>query len=221
LRRAQRREQTAELGERLDAVGADAGRDACLRAEQVRQHAAAVHARAREDERGTALEQHAARQLRDLELRAHGLVDHLQVAAIVEELEELAQIGERAARLEPHGFHYNALLECAAAPTFRPIERRPPNGVGRDINPVPSPLPGEMQLKFTKMNGLGYDFRVVEWPAGRPLPNAELVRSWADRRFGVGFDQLLLIEHDRPSEGDARYRLYHADGGEVEQCGNG
>jgi len=78
-----------------------------------------------------------------------------------------------------------------------------------------------MQLKFTKMNGLGNDFMVVEWPAGRPLPNAELVRRWADRRFGVGFDQLLLIEHDRPSEGDARYRIYNADGGEVEQCGNG
>src|SRR5690606_32991910 len=88
-------------------------------------------------------------------------------------------------------------------------------------NPVPSPLPAEMQLKFTKMNGLGNDFMVVEWPAGRPLPEPELVRRWADRRFGVGFDQLLLIESEKPGDGDARYRIYNADGGEVEQCGNG
>jgi diaminopimelate epimerase len=78
-----------------------------------------------------------------------------------------------------------------------------------------------MKLAFTKMNGLGNDFMVVEWPAGRAPPPAELVRRWADRRRGVGFDQLLLIEGERPHDADASYRVFNADGGEVEQCGNG
>jgi diaminopimelate epimerase len=78
-----------------------------------------------------------------------------------------------------------------------------------------------MKLPFTKMNGLGNDFMVVEWPADRPPPDAELIRHWADRRRGVGFDQLLLIAKGLPTEGDASYRNFNADGGEVEQCGNG
>ena len=78
-----------------------------------------------------------------------------------------------------------------------------------------------MKLAFTKMNGLGNDFMVVEWPAGRPPPDAQLIRRWADRRRGVGFDQLLLVTGDRPSGGDASYRNFNADGGEIEQCGNG
>jgi diaminopimelate epimerase len=78
-----------------------------------------------------------------------------------------------------------------------------------------------MQLKFTKMNGLGNDFMVVDWPADRVPPTPEIVRHWADRRLGVGFDQLLLIRRDHPSGGDASYRIFNADGGEVEQCGNG
>jgi diaminopimelate epimerase len=78
-----------------------------------------------------------------------------------------------------------------------------------------------MQLTFHKMNGLGNDFMVVEWPAGRPLPDAALVRRWADRRLGVGFDQLLVLEPGKPRHGAAAYRIFNADGGEVEQCGNG
>jgi diaminopimelate epimerase len=79
-----------------------------------------------------------------------------------------------------------------------------------------------MKLPFTKMNGLGNDFMVVEWPADRPPPAADLIRRWADRRRGVGFDQLLLIANGRPSAGgDVSYRNFNADGGEVEQCGNG
>ncbi len=78
-----------------------------------------------------------------------------------------------------------------------------------------------MKLAFTKMNGLGNDFMVVEWPADRAPPNAELIRQWADRRRGVGFDQLLLVADGRPQHGDASYRNFNADGGEVEQCGNG
>jgi len=78
-----------------------------------------------------------------------------------------------------------------------------------------------MKLQFVKMNGLGNDFMVVEWPKGRPAPDAALVRRWADRRLGVGFDQLLLIDAERPKSADASYRIFNADGGEVEQCGNG
>ncbi len=78
-----------------------------------------------------------------------------------------------------------------------------------------------MKLRFTKMNGLGNDFMVAEWPAGRPPPAPELVRRWADRRLGVGFDQLLLIGAERPVGGEATYRIFNSDGGEVEQCGNG
>jgi diaminopimelate epimerase len=78
-----------------------------------------------------------------------------------------------------------------------------------------------MKLPFTKMNGLGNDFMVVEWPRDRPPPDAELIRRWADRRRGVGFDQLLLVAADRPKDGEASYRNFNADGGEVEQCGNG
>lgn len=78
-----------------------------------------------------------------------------------------------------------------------------------------------MKLAFTKMNGLGNDFMVVDWPADRPPPSPGLVRQWADRRRGVGFDQLLLIGSGQPAGGDASYQIFNADGGEVEQCGNG
>lgn len=78
-----------------------------------------------------------------------------------------------------------------------------------------------MKLAFTKMNGLGNDFMVVDWPADRPPPTSEQVRQWSDRRRGVGFDQLLVIGNARPAGGDASYRIFNADGGEVEQCGNG
>jgi diaminopimelate epimerase len=78
-----------------------------------------------------------------------------------------------------------------------------------------------MKLAFTKMNGLGNDFMVVDWPADRPPPTPELVRRWADRRLGVGFDQLLLVGGRPPATGDASYRIFNSDGGEVQQCGNG
>src|SRR5215467_7901937 len=78
-----------------------------------------------------------------------------------------------------------------------------------------------MKLNFVKMNGLGNDFMVVEWPRGRAAPDAALVRRWADRRLGVGFDQLMLLSPERPSAGDATYRIFNADGGEVQLSGNG
>jgi diaminopimelate epimerase len=78
-----------------------------------------------------------------------------------------------------------------------------------------------MQLAFTKMHGLGNDFMVMRWPAHEPVPDAELVRRWGDRRLGVGFDQLLLVIEPATVDGESRYRIFNSDGGEVEQCGNG
>lgn len=72
-----------------------------------------------------------------------------------------------------------------------------------------------MQLKFVKMHGIGNDFMIVDWPADQPPPPAELVRLWGDRRFGVGFDSLLLVQDGN------HYRIFNADGGEARQCGNG
>lgn len=78
-----------------------------------------------------------------------------------------------------------------------------------------------MQIPFTKMHGLGNDFMVVRWPATMRVPDADQVCAWANRRTGVGFDQLLLVAAEPPRDADASYRVFNADGGEVEQCGNG
>lgn len=77
-----------------------------------------------------------------------------------------------------------------------------------------------MKLTFTKMHGLGNDFVVIDGINQSPSLNSEQLHLLADRHFGVGCDQILLIE---AAEGDAdfRYRIFNADGGEVEQCGNG
>jgi diaminopimelate epimerase len=78
-----------------------------------------------------------------------------------------------------------------------------------------------MQLRFAKMHALGNDFMVARWPADQPSPSPDLVRRWADRHLGVGFDQLLLLEGSAPAGSDAAYRVFNADGREAEQCGNG
>ena len=77
-----------------------------------------------------------------------------------------------------------------------------------------------MKLKFTKMHGLGNDFVVIDAVNQSVSLTPEQLRLLADRHFGIGCDQILLVEK---AEGDAdfRYRIYNADGGEVEQCGNG
>jgi diaminopimelate epimerase len=78
-----------------------------------------------------------------------------------------------------------------------------------------------MLLKFTKMHGLGNDFVVLE-ALTQPITLSDAqVRRLADRRFGVGCDQVLLIEPPRAADTDFYYRIFNADGGEVEQCGNG
>lgn len=71
------------------------------------------------------------------------------------------------------------------------------------------------------MHGVGNDVVVMRWPAGTALPGAAQVRAWGDRRLGIGFDQLMLIESGYSGPADAAYRVFNADGGEVEQCGNG
>lgn len=78
-----------------------------------------------------------------------------------------------------------------------------------------------MQLKFTKMHGLGNDFVVIDAINQSVNLSEKQVRFLADRRFGVGCDQVLLVEKPRRPEADFRYRIFNADGGEVEQCGNG
>lgn len=78
-----------------------------------------------------------------------------------------------------------------------------------------------MRLAFTKMQGLGNDFVVVDATAHPIELTREQVRRMADRHFGVGFDQLLQVERPREPNTDFYYRIYNADGDEVEQCGNG
>ena len=78
-----------------------------------------------------------------------------------------------------------------------------------------------MQLKFTKMQGIGNDFVVIDGFSQPVELNAEQIRQLADRHFGVGCDQLLLVEKPSTTDADFRYRIFNADGGEVEQCGNG
>lgn len=78
-----------------------------------------------------------------------------------------------------------------------------------------------MQIRFTKMQGAGNDFVVLDETAGRLGLSAAQYRFLADRHFGVGADQILTV---RPSPGegiDFEYVIHNADGGEVEQCGNG
>src|SRR5512135_1497814 len=78
-----------------------------------------------------------------------------------------------------------------------------------------------MKLRFTKMQGAGNDFVMLNGIAQRVEPTPELVRRLADRRFGVGADQILLVEPAHGGDADFRYRIFNSDGGEVEQCGNG
>lgn len=78
-----------------------------------------------------------------------------------------------------------------------------------------------MQLRFTKMHGLGNDFVVIDLVTQRFVLKDHHIRKLTDRRFGVGCDQLLLVEIPENPEVDFRYRIYNNDGSEVEQCGNG
>jgi diaminopimelate epimerase len=78
-----------------------------------------------------------------------------------------------------------------------------------------------MKLAFTKMQGAGNDFVVLDCTS-RPFDlDATRLKAIADRHFGIGCDQVLVVERPRGAHADFRYRIFNADGGEVEQCGNG
>ncbi|EEF78857.1 diaminopimelate epimerase [Methylophaga thiooxydans] len=76
-------------------------------------------------------------------------------------------------------------------------------------------------LKFSKMHGLGNDFVVIDAIEQTVELTSAQIQFLSDRRFGVGCDQLLLVEKPQTAEADFRYRIFNADGGEVAQCGNG
>lgn len=78
-----------------------------------------------------------------------------------------------------------------------------------------------MQIEFTKMHGIGNDFVVIDAINQRVELDADDVRFIADRHFGIGCDQVLLVESPTLPGAEFRYRIYNADGGEVAQCGNG
>ncbi len=76
-------------------------------------------------------------------------------------------------------------------------------------------------MKFAKMHGAGNDFVVIDGVRQDIDLSPEQLRLLADRNFGVGCDQILLVEKPHEKTADFRYRIFNADGGEVEQCGNG
>ncbi len=83
------------------------------------------------------------------------------------------------------------------------------------MSAIATPLP------FTKMHGLGNDFMLLNATHVPIILTAEQIRLLADRHFGVGFDQLLMVESAQQQGVDFNYRIFNADGSEVEQCGNG
>ena len=78
-----------------------------------------------------------------------------------------------------------------------------------------------MQIQFSKMHGLGNDFVVIDNVTQNVFFSKEKIQQLADRNFGIGFDQLLLVEPPYDPEQDFHYRIFNADGSEVSQCGNG
>jgi len=78
-----------------------------------------------------------------------------------------------------------------------------------------------MKLQFTKMHGIGNDFVVLDLVNQDYKPNQQDMQFLADRHFGIGCDQILIVEKALDPKNDFAYRIFNADGGEVEQCGNG
>lgn len=78
-----------------------------------------------------------------------------------------------------------------------------------------------MNLRFTKMHGLGNDFMVVDLVTQNVSLDLKLVKAWSDRRTGIGFDQLLTVLPPTVPDADFRLRIFNSDGTEAEQCGNG
>lgn len=78
-----------------------------------------------------------------------------------------------------------------------------------------------MNIEFSKMHGLGNDFMVINNVTQNIFLSKEMICKLADRNFGIGFDQLLMVEPPYDPDLDFHYRIFNADGSEVEQCGNG
>ncbi len=78
-----------------------------------------------------------------------------------------------------------------------------------------------MLLEFSKMHGLGNDFVVIDLVRQRAYLDTVTIQRMADRHFGIGFDQLLIVEPPEDPTADFKYRIFNADGSEVQQCGNG
>jgi diaminopimelate epimerase len=78
-----------------------------------------------------------------------------------------------------------------------------------------------MRLDFTKMHGVGNDFVIFDAPADESVLQPDRLRALADRRTGIGFDQALVLAKPRHADSAVFYRIFNADGDEVEQCGNG
>lgn len=78
-----------------------------------------------------------------------------------------------------------------------------------------------MPLPFTKMHALGNDFMILDCVEQNNLPDTKTITQWADRHRGVGFDQLLVLTPSHLPQVDFGYRIFNADGSEVNQCGNG
>ncbi len=78
-----------------------------------------------------------------------------------------------------------------------------------------------MKIRFSKMHGLGNDFMVIDAVTQKVFLNSKIISKLSDRHFGIGFDQLLIVEPPFDPDMDFHYRIFNADGGEVQQCGNG
>ena len=78
-----------------------------------------------------------------------------------------------------------------------------------------------MKLAFTKMEGAGNDFVVLDFTGETFELKKEQLQKLADRHFGIGCDQILVVQRPSKPGAEFRYRIFNADGGEVEQCGNG
>ena len=78
-----------------------------------------------------------------------------------------------------------------------------------------------MRLRFTKMHGLGNDFIVIDGINQRLKLTKKRIKKLSDRRFGIGCDQVLVVEAPQDPNTDFRYRIFNHDGSEVENCGNG
>ena len=81
--------------------------------------------------------------------------------------------------------------------------------------------PPAMRISFSKMHGVGNDFVVFDAPDAASIPDSHTIRRLADRRTGIGFDQALVLMPAPGNDIDVFYRVFNADGSEVEQCGNG